>query len=655
MINEEQMKIEQNHLQDVYKQICAEIEEAKIRIEQAELALKEHYLYKDESIYDMDVEEETSTDLFFENLKLAIDVCKKRLSLLEILKKSCFFGSFKFTSATGFNNVYVGKTGFIGHNAYPLVCDWRAPISSLFYNYEIGEAEYICEDGKISGEILSKSQYKVAEDEIIYAFDSSLTISDEILKRELASSQNGKMKDIVSTIQKEQNLIIRNPDFKNMLIQGVAGSGKTSIALHRAAYLLYSMRDELKSENILVISNSEMFSKYIENVLPELGEHSINSKTFIDIAHEQLNGFYFETNYELSERLLKDKNSLKDYIYKNSFEFKDEFKKFIEEYQNKVFMANDIKFGEEIFSANEINKLYSITYKNLTPAEKLQNICDVICEQLNIPNQARFRVLNQLYSMFNFSNLFDILIEFYKNNEKILNKLEKIYKNNKILIKNDDLILILYLTNYFYGFDKHNGVKLLIVDEFQEYSPLHFEFLKQIYDCNWIILGDINQSIFKNLDDNYLQNLSKQYNLGEIIYLNKSYRMTNQISEFANSVKKIDGINFDRDGEQVDFIENKNLIEVIKNSRFNTKAILCKDEITAFELYNKFKNEIDCSLNKFENDKILIANINSVKGIEFDEVIIPNFENFDKSNKIDVNILYNIITRATNKLIVIKG
>lgn len=652
MINEEQLNIEKNHLSDVYRQICEDINETKLRIEQAESALREHFAYKDDSIYDMDVEEEASTDLYFDNLQLAVDVLKKRLMLLEILKKSCYFGSFKFTSDNGFHNIYVGKSGFVGKNSYPLVCDWRAPISSMYYNYELGKASYNCEEGEVEGEILAKRQYKVKENEIIYAFDSSLIVSDEILKHELASAKSDKMQDIVATIQKEQNVIIREPNLKNMLIQGVAGSGKTSIALHRAAFLLYSMRKELNSENILVVSHSDLFSKYIENVLPELGEDSINSMTFIDFAHEQLDGFCYETSQEMSERLLQDESALSDYLYKNSFEFVADINNFLQDYDKAHFIPTDIKLGEDSFSADDILLLYNDKFKNLMPAERLLNICDYICDVLNIPSQAKLRVLNNLYSMYTFGNIFDILIEFYKNNEKINKKLEKNYKNSKILINYDDLIAILYLANHYYGLEKKNEVKLLIVDEFQEYAPLHFELLRQICPCNWIVLGDINQSIFKNLDEKYLLKLSVNFDLGDVIYLTKSYRMTNQIAEMANKIKDVGGTNFDRNGEKVDFIKVNEIAENLNASRFETKAVLCKDEKSASEIYNILKHKIDCSLNKFEHGKVLVASVNNVKGIEFEQVVVYNFGKFDTNEKLDKNILYNIITRATNKLVI---
>ena len=653
MINEEQLKVEEEHLKDVYKQVCTAINETVNRIEQAENALKEHYAYKDDSIHDMDIEEETSTDLYFENLELAAEMLKRRKMLLEILKKSCYFGSFKFTSSNGFHNIYVGKTGFVGQNSYPLVCDWRAPISSMYYDYELGHAGYNCEEGRVEGEILAKRQYKVKEDKIIYAFDSSLTVGDEILKSELASAKSDKMKDIVATIQKEQNIIIREPDLKNMLVQGVAGSGKTSIALHRAAFLLYSMRKELTSENLLVISHSDLFSKYIENVLPELGEHSINSITFVDFAHEQLEGFSYETSQEMSERLLQDQSALKDYLYKNSFEFVSDLKRFLKSNENKYFVATDIKLGEDVFAASDIENIYADKFKTLQPAQRLANISEYVCDVLNIPSQAKNRALGNLYSMYTFGNIFDVLIEFYKNNEKINKKIEKNYKNGKILVNFDDLIAILYLANYFYGLEKKNEVKVLIVDEFQEYSPLHFELLKEICLCNWIVLGDIYQSIFKNLDEKYLQKLSEQFNLGDVIHLTKSYRMTNQIAEYANKIKNVNSKNFDRDGDKVEFIKSSELVKFLKNSNFESRAILCKDAKSADELYENLKNQIDCTLNKFENGKLLIASVNNVKGIEFEEVIVANLDNYDFKNDLDKNILYNIVTRATNKLVLL--
>lgn len=653
MINEEQLKVEEEHLKDVYKQVCTAINETADRIEQAENALKEHYAYKDDSIHDMDIEEETSTDLYFENLELAAEMLKRRKMLLEILKKSCYFGSFKFTSSNGFHNIYVGKTGFVGQNSYPLVCDWRAPISSMYYDYELGHAGYNCEEGRVEGEILAKRQYKVKEDKIIYAFDSSLTVGDEILKSELASAKSDKMKDIVATIQKEQNIIIREPDLKNMLVQGVAGSGKTSIALHRAAFLLYSMRKELTSENLLVISHSDLFSKYIENVLPELGEHSINSITFVDFAHEQLEGFSYETSQEMSERLLQDQSALKDYLYKNSFEFVSDLKQFLKSNENKYFVATDIKLGEDVFAASDIENIYADKFKTLQPAQRLANISEYVCDVLNIPSQAKNRALGNLFSMYTFGNIFDVLIEFYKNNEKINKKIEKNYKNGKILVNFDDLIAILYLANYFYGLEKKNEVKVLIVDEFQEYSPLHFELLKEICLCNWIVLGDIYQSIFKNLDEKYLQKLSEQFNLGDVIHLTKSYRMTNQIAEYANKIKNVNSKNFDRDGDKVEFIKSSELVKFLKNSNFESRAILCKDAKSADELYENLKNQIDCTLNKFENGKLLVASVNNVKGIEFEEVIVANLDNYDFKNDLDKNILYNIVTRATNKLVLL--
>ena len=165
---------------------------------------------------------------------------------------------------------FAEKTG-----ALPLIYDWRSPVSGLFYDYDKGPASYQAPMGELSGEITAKWQYKIRRGKMIYAFESDTKIDDEILKAELGSHGEVQLKNIIRTIQKEQNAIIRNTSDKILVIQGAAGSGKTSVALHRIAYLLYHDRKHLKSSNILILSPNGVFSDYISHILPELGEENI--------------------------------------------------------------------------------------------------------------------------------------------------------------------------------------------------------------------------------------------------------------------------------------------------------------------------------------------------------------------------------------------
>lgn len=172
--------------------------------------------------------------------------------------------------------IYIGVHSFYDSNSKAsLIYDWRAPISGMFYDDEWGEASYISPAGKIEGNISLKRQYRIRKGCMEFMIESSLTVLDDILQKELSSNTDDKMKNIVATIQREQNRIIRNEDASVLIIQGVAGSGKTSIALHRIAYLLYAMKGEISSKDILIYSPNKVFADYISNVLPELGEETV--------------------------------------------------------------------------------------------------------------------------------------------------------------------------------------------------------------------------------------------------------------------------------------------------------------------------------------------------------------------------------------------
>ena len=210
--------------------------------------------------------------------------------LLKMLD-SPFFGSvnFIYDGEEEAETFYIGIGNFAEERGrVPLIYDWRAPVSSLFYDYDKGPASYEAPAGVLEGEICSKWQYKIRGGRMIYEFESDMKIDDDILKQELGESSDVKLKNIVRTIQKEQNEIIRNTKDRIMIIQGAAGSGKTSVALHRIAYLLYHDRKRLKSSNILILSPNSVFADYISHILPELGEENIQEMSFDLFAYREL-------------------------------------------------------------------------------------------------------------------------------------------------------------------------------------------------------------------------------------------------------------------------------------------------------------------------------------------------------------------------------
>lgn len=207
-----------------------------------------------------------------------------KIIALEKLLNSPYFAriDFKFQDEDEYENIYIGRSSLIDDDSSEIyVYDWRSPISSIFYRFGIGEAFYEAPSGKITGEVNLKRQYEINKGKLEYFFDADIQIIDEFLRKMLSQNTSSKMKTIVETIQKDQDMIIRNMEMDLMMVQGVAGSGKTSVALHRAAYLMYQgLSDKLSSNNILIISPNTLFEQYISNVLPELGEKNVNSKTF---------------------------------------------------------------------------------------------------------------------------------------------------------------------------------------------------------------------------------------------------------------------------------------------------------------------------------------------------------------------------------------
>ncbi|MDZ7805683.1 MAG: hypothetical protein U5K71_01040 [Gracilimonas sp.] len=246
---------------------------------------------------------------------------------LRKLIKTPYFGriDFKDFSLNEVDPIYVGIHSFFDEEENEnLIHDWRAPVSSMFYDFEPGQASFEAPTGTREGEIERKRQFRIIDGEMEMMLESDLYIRDDVLQKELSRSADDKMKNIVATIQRDQNAIIRNETSPVLIIQGVAGSGKTSIALHRIAFLLYRFKDELSSKDIMIISPNKVFSDYISNVLPELGEDTIPEMEMEELAKRVLPSKYkFKTFFDQVNELLE--NHEEDFIKRIEFKATSEF------------------------------------------------------------------------------------------------------------------------------------------------------------------------------------------------------------------------------------------------------------------------------------------------------------------------------------------
>ncbi len=657
-MEKEQLDLEKKYLKTVLKELEKQKQEYLNQQNGLQKQKKDLSVLYSEDFYNMDDEEKlTEGDRLaeFDNMIAFMDSCITKINR-QIY--SPYFGRVDFKENSKTNAVYVGVNNVVKPNKdFPLVCDWRAPVSSLFYDYETGSAEYEAPNGKVKGEIVLKRQYEIKNSELKNAFDSTLTIGDNILKDVLSQNASQKMKTIVSTIQKEQNKIIRANKNKSMLVQGVAGSGKTSIALHRIAYLLYQNKNTLKAEDVLILSPNKLFSEYISDVLPELGEENISQMSFFRLAQKELEflGIELEKREDNLEEVCTNSTRLNEVAYKHSYEFYKSLETFCKQYFNVAFNPKDLKFGEQTITAKEMLDLYNKTYINKTPAVRVEWIVDYIIDKLNITkniNDFFEKIKSMLYPFFEQTNVVNIYSAFLAGIGM------KFSLNKKEQIRYDDIGAIMYISNYFLGINKFNEVKYLIIDEMQDYSFATYDVLNTIFPCNKTILGDINQCIEKVMSKQDLQLLTEMLNV-DYVEMNKSYRSTYEITEFASKLKGIQVEPFKRYGKKPELVKTNNLNLVVKNLlNHNSIAVLTKTIKEAKQVFESLNQIDDLSLNIDYNEqinKVCVMPSFMAKGLEFDAVVVPNYCKQNYSNVFDLNILYVSATRALHQLVFVEG
>lgn len=384
---------ETEHLEAVTAKIHAVASALREKVEERFDDIQEFKKYYDESQAEMDhVEKISARQTVSEMGDLGVHAAEG-LARLVRLQKSPYFGRIDFArkSHSMAEPVYIGVHSFYDDAAARhLIHDWRAPISSMFYDFETGDARYEAPEGQVEGRIERKRQYRVEDGKLVFVIESDLNIHDNVLQEELSRASGEKMKNIVATIQRDQNAIIRNEDAEVLIIQGAAGSGKTSIALHRIAFLLYRFKETISSNDILIISPNKVFAHYISNVLPELGEENIRETTMEALAGTLLGPKYkFQSFFEQVALLLESGNqAFRDRIqFKATSEFLEQLDDYILHINNHNFQAADVDLGRHTVPASVIQEGY-VRAGNAPIPERINEIVEAI--QLIEPDSAVF-------------------------------------------------------------------------------------------------------------------------------------------------------------------------------------------------------------------------------------------------------------------------
>lgn len=568
--------------------------------------------------------------------------------------------------------IYIGiHTFYDPESRATLIHDWRAPVSSMFYDHELGEAGYRSPSGEIKGVISLKRQYRIRGGKMEFMIESALTVHDDILQKELSSNVDDKMKNIVATIQREQNQIIRNEDIRTLIIQGVAGSGKTSIALHRIAYLLYTFRDSISSKDILIISPNKVFSDYISNVLPELGEETVPETSMEQILSGVLEHKYkYQTYFGLVNELLeKPSSSLIDRIaYKASFGFISELDKFILHIENTYFKAADVKLTKYItIPAPFIEEQY-LRFNRYPIRRRFDAMADYMLDMLKIQyaftvtTAGRNLLKKEIRLMFAGNNDIQVYKDFFKwTNNPGMFKMRKGHT-----LEYSDLAPLAYLHLALEG----NGnqpfrVKHLLIDEMQDYSPIQYKVIQKLFPCRKTVLGDAEQSV-NPYGSSTAETIQKSLTASEIMKLCKSYRSTFEITDFAQKIHPNAELEpVARHGEKPQILQFGSAVEELsgimglistyRKSGYKSLGIICKTEQQAREMADMLKSYAnDISFLSSQSSAfvqgIVIISAHMAKGLEFDEVIIPQTDERNYRSEIDKSMLYVAVTRAMHRL-----
>ena len=666
-LSKEEFKLEEKRLFDTVKIIRDKISVLGQELYDRDDKVLEFKKFMWDNRADMDPTE-MKTMMSSNDLEISMMMKKgEYLQKLFKIQNNPYFGSiiFRANDRNVDDTVYIGITHVEDDNNNYYVHDWRSPICNLFYDYEVGPAKYKAPMGEIEGNVKRKRQYTIKDAKLVHIFDNNINIDDELLQEVLASESSDKMKNIVNTIQAEQNKVIRNTDDRNLIVQGIAGSGKTSVALHRIAFLLYKI-DNLKSNNVLIFSPNKIFSIYISNVLPELGEDNTMQTTindFLDMEIKEYN--HVETFTSFIERSYSNREDFMFIKYKQSDQIYDDIDEYIDNMCDKARFLDDLFTRDYDYTKDELNYMLNVRYNKFPLGERINFMAEKISDLNCKGNKSKTKaIIKQLYERVNIDNsLVKIYIDFFKSKYSKFNRDITDSMSDKSMINYDDACLYVYMKCKIYGYNYNTYIKQIVIDEAQDYSMGQLKLIKKIFkNADYTILGDVNQTINPYYKYNSLEDLLKIFDDGRYIELNKTYRSTEEIIEYSNLVLGLNHVTAIRRNESRPVIKKSennlyedmvlDIEECVKNGK--SLAIITKNEQECDKIYKMFRDKglskIDNSSKVFNRDKVVVP-VYMAKGLEFDNVIIYT-DKFNKYTNEEKYLYYVAITRAQHRLIV---
>ena len=683
---------EEKHLKDCVKVIKQNIE--KYAKQEAVLAgdIKEMYdHYHDDSpeIYT----ELSNTMTMHGSIQMALNKNRKAL-------QKPYFGRIDYIDHEDDkkSSLYLGKHGVMKSATEIEVVDWRAPISSVYYESEVGACNYQVPEGEKREITLElKRTYEIDKEHLVDFYDSEVVANDELLTKYLAKNKEAVLGEIIATIQKEQNDIIRQSPFHNVVVQGVAGSGKTTVAMHRISYILYNYQEKFKPREFFIIGSNKILLDYITSVLPDLDVYGIQQMTLEQFCLYLLEEESIETKYKVVSKNRTEMRSQNFAELKGSLEYKKRLETYLSEREKEIIPRKAVMYGDVVLFSEEAfdefiknNQMWSthakITMLNERALNKIRNF--FTGRDYEYEKEERKAGIKQVQNYYGPKKWKQSIVSIYQEflqwllehteGEERLGVSECIASFGKKQVDVYDLASLLYIKRRVILTEEIEDAKHVVVDEAQDYGAMVFGVLRYVLPrCTFTVMGDVSQNINYDSGMNDWEALKQEVFCKErdtFGILAKSYRNTIEISSYATSILahctfptyRVEPIF--RHGEMVaklkvqeEAVMTKNAVRIItdwKKKGYDTIAVICKDEENAKEVSKLLQKEIPVMEGSLENavfkKGVMVLPIKLTKGLEFDTVLLwnPSKQNYPK-NDANAKLLYVAATRALHELTIL--
>jgi len=653
------MTNENSYLANVTKKITAQIQELETTVDTNEQAYKEIKKYTVDYKNELDKYEvyNHQQNLSFIDKRNTIET--NRIAKLSYLQETPYFSriDFQFDGEEEAEKFYIGRYGFVDNYGQQLVYDWRAPISSLYYDFPLGSAYYESMGKKFTGSLQLKRQFDIKNGTIRFLVDSNDALNDDFLINELSKHTTKEMKTIIHTIQKEQNEVIRDSKTRNLLIQGVAGSGKTSIALHRIAYLLYQKRAELAASEVLILSPNEVFSDYISTVLPELGEDDLFQSDITQLMQPLMGESLVigDRQGEIASILSKPQSKkAQSYLHKRSASFFGAMGEYLETIPKKLFREDIVIEPDIRLTKQQIQAAFA----NLPIAALWQQIKE-LAQRLSkeLPgdqNKSAARIARELKKR---TGITQPLREY----QKFLATQKEALIREENTLAYSDAFPYLFFKWKIEGLPINHQIKHLVIDEMQDYSLLQFYLLDQLFPCQKTICGDVSQNLLSE-DPDFLTQIQTIIPDSRVITFNRSYRSSYEIMSYAKRFTTNQDLQpVERHGkavaeihltkEQDKWTELRQQIASFQQSSYRTCGIICQTEAAMTAIKQQLVEVPLTCLTKETKamvEGVILTTPQFAKGLEFDQVILPDVHAHQLTKK--SNLLYTSCSRALHEL-----